>query len=63
MTEVAPFECCASAAPKPFADVVPPPVMALAPPAPVRLLEAIGFCAAAAGGEAVAVGFALGCGA
>jgi hypothetical protein len=42
-TEVVPFECCASTAPKPFADVELPPVTALTLPAPVRLAEEVGF--------------------
>jgi len=56
LTDVATFECCASTAPKPFADVVPPPVMAPALPPPARLVAA-GFCGAADAG-AVALGLA-----
>jgi len=63
-TEVVPFECCASTAPKPFADVELPPLMALTLPAPARLAEEAGFCAAAdTDGEAVAAGLVFGCGA
>jgi len=63
-TEVVPFECCASTAPKPLADAELPPVMAPTLPAPARLAEEVGFCAVAdADGDAVAAGLVLGCGA
>jgi hypothetical protein len=53
LTDVAPFECCASTAPKPFADVVPRLVVAPALPAPVRLVAGAGFCGAADAGAVV----------
>jgi hypothetical protein len=42
-TEVVPFECCASTAPKPLAFAELPRVAALALPAPMRLAEEVGF--------------------
>ena len=46
LTEVAPFECCASTAPAALAEAEFRRVSALAPPLPARLIEEVGFCAA-----------------
>jgi hypothetical protein len=47
LTDVAPFECCASTAPAALAEAELPRVSAPAPPVPARLIEEAGFCAAA----------------
>ena len=46
LSDVAPFECCTSAAPPALAEAELPPVVAPAAPAPVRPIDDAGFGAA-----------------
>jgi hypothetical protein len=59
LSDVAPFECCTSAAPPALAEAEFPPVAALAAPAPVRPIDDAGFGAAALEAVGAAVAPAL----